>query len=120
MVNSTSTHQGGCHCGAVRYTVKLDTTGEAIECNCSMCSRVGSLLMFTTPDNFALEKGEDDLTDYQFNKHVIHHLFCKTCGIKSFARGTGPRGPMVAINVRCLDDVDVFTQPRKHHNGKHT
>jgi hypothetical protein len=117
---ANETHHGGCHCGAVRYTVTLDTAGEAIECNCSMCGRVGSLFMFTTPDNFVLEKGDDNLTDYVFNKHVIHHLFCKTCGIKSFARGTGPRGPMIAINVRCLDDVDVFTQPRKRYEGKRT
>jgi hypothetical protein len=30
------------------------------------------------------------------------------CGIKSFARGTGPGGrEMVAINARCLTGVDV-------------
>src|SRR3954452_24544128 len=105
---ANDTHHGGCHCGAVRYTVKLDTAGDAIECNCSMCGRVGSLLMFTTPDNFVLDKGDDNLTDYLFNKHVIHHLFCKTCGIKSFARGKDKTGgDSVAINTRCLDGVEL-------------
>jgi hypothetical protein len=33
---------------------------------------------------------------------------CPTCGIESFARGAGPDGKeMIAINVRCLDGVDV-------------
>jgi hypothetical protein len=113
-----TTHKGSCHCGAVRYSVSLDTTQQAIECNCSMCGRSGSLLLFTTPENFTLEQGEDNLTDYQFNKHVIHHLFCKTCGIKPFAHGVGPKGPTVAINLRCLDDVEVFTQPRHQFDGK--
>ena len=113
-----STQHGGCHCGAVRYTVELDPMAEAISCNCSMCGRSGAILSFVTPDKFTLDKGQDNLTDYQFNKHVIHHVFCKTCGIKSFARGQGPKGPMVAINVRCLDDVDVFKQPRNEFDGK--
>ena len=65
------------------------------------------MLQFVSPDKFTLEKGEDNLTDYKFNKHVIHHVFCKTCGIKSFARGTGKDGPTVAVNTRCLDDVEV-------------
>jgi hypothetical protein len=113
-----TTHRGGCHCGAVRYTVELDTSQEAIVCNCSMCGRSGSMLLFVSPDKFTLESGEANLTDYQFNAHNIHHLFCKTCGIKSFARGTGRAGPMIAINARCLDDVDVFAQPTQQFDGK--
>ena len=67
---------------------------------------------------YRLEKGEQNLTDYQFNKQVIHHLFCKTCGIRSFARGTSPKGPMVAINTRCLDNVDAATLNIQHVDGK--
>jgi len=64
--------------------------------------------MFVTPENFALRAGNDDLADYQFNKKVIHHLFCRECGIASFSRGKKPDGTeMIAINVRCLDGVDV-------------
>jgi len=100
------TYSGGCQCGAVRYDVSMEL-GDVIACNCSRCGRLGSLLAFAPAQNFTLKSGEDALTDFQFNKHVIHHLFCKTCGIESFARGTGPDGTeMVAINARCLDGVD--------------
>jgi len=52
--------------------------------------------------------GGDGLKDYQFNKKMIHHLLCPDCGIESFARGRAPEGKeMVAINVRCLEGVDV-------------
>ena len=105
---STGTHHGGCHCGAVRYHVEIDPGAKAIVCNCSMCGRSGAVLQFVPRDKFTLERGEDNLTDYKFNKHVIHHVFCKTCGIKSFAYGKGQTGEMVAINLRCLDDIDIF------------
>lgn len=115
---SEGTHHGGCHCGAVRYTVTLDLSTPALACNCSMCGRAGGLLSFVPASKFTLDQGEDSLTDYQFNKHVIHHLFCKKCGIKAFARGKGPNGETVAVNVRTLDDVDVFTVPTKQFDGK--
>ena len=102
----TEKRAGGCQCGAVRYTVELERGGRVISCNCSMCGRAGTLLTFVPASKFHLDCGADATTDYQFNKHVIHHVFCKTCGIKSFARGTTPNGPMVAINVRCLDGFE--------------
>ncbi len=103
---SETTYEGGCHCGRVRYAVKLDLSQPVVSCNCSMCGRSGTLLAFAPITAFTLVSGEDSLTDYQFNKHAIHHVFCKVCGIKSFARGQSPHGEMAAINVRCLDGVD--------------
>jgi hypothetical protein len=105
---AVSTHKGGCHCGAVRYHVEIDLDAPALSCNCSMCGRTGTLLQFVPEASFTLEQGEGNLTDYQFNRHVIHHVFCKTCGIKAFARGSGPKGPTVAVNIRTLDDIDTF------------
>jgi hypothetical protein len=112
------TYSGGCQCGNVRYEVQLDLSG-VIACNCSRCRRLGSLLAFAPEESFTLLKGEDAMTDYTFNKHAIHHLFCTTCGIQSFSRGTAPDGrKMAAINVRCLDDVDVDTLPVQKVDGR--
>jgi hypothetical protein len=103
-----SKQHGGCHCGAVRYQVDIDADVAPITCNCSMCGRSGTLLSFVPETAFRLEKGESNLTDYQFAKNIIHHVFCKTCGIKAFARGVGQHGPMIAINMRTLDGADAF------------
>lgn len=99
-------YSGGCHCGKVRYEV-MANLAQVFSCNCSMCQKKGTLLAFVPADAFNLIKGEDSLTDYQFNKHVIHHLFCATCGVTSFARGKSEQGEMAAINVRCLDDINI-------------
>lgn len=103
------THLGGCQCGKVRYEVALDLDQPVISCNCSRCGRLGSLLSFAPANEFKLISGEGDMTEYQFNKHAIHHLFCATCGIQSFARGVNPKNgaEMAAVNVRCLDNIDV-------------
>jgi len=103
----TEKRVGGCQCGAVRYTVELVPGTTVQSCNCSMCGKSATLLAFVPASSFNLQSGADATTDYLFNKHHIHHLFCRTCGIKSFARGTGPDGePMVAVNVRCLDGFE--------------
>ena len=102
----TDNYSGGCHCGRVRYDDSADL-GQVLECNCSHCQSKGFLLTFVPPSQFTLHSGEDNLTEYQFNKKIIQHLFCKTCGVQPFARGKMPDGsPAVAINVRCLAGVD--------------
>jgi hypothetical protein len=101
------TYAGSCHCGRVRYETEADL-GQVIACNCSICRKRGALLAFVPADKFRLASGNDALVDYQFNKRVIHHFFCATCGVGSFGRGIGPNGvEMVALNVRCLDGVDL-------------
>lgn len=112
------TYSGGCHCGAVRYKVTLALEG-AITCNCSICSKTGTMLAFVPVAQFELTSGGDALTDYQFGKKHIHHLFCRRCGIRSFSRGADRAGrEMVAVNVRCLDDVDVGAVPPRPFDGK--
>ncbi|MFP3921183.1 MAG: GFA family protein [Dichotomicrobium sp.] len=111
-------YTGGCQCGAVRYEVALEL-GQVNACNCSRCARLGSLFAFTPAENFKLLSGEDAMADYQFNNKRIHHLFCATCGIESFARGKGPDGSeMVAINARCLDGVDPDSLTVNKIDGK--
>src|SRR5690242_12725347 len=114
-----TTYNGSCHCGAVRYEATIDLQRPVISCNCTLCGRTGSLLAFIPVGVFRLLAGYGSLTHYLVNKHVIHLLFCKVCGIKSFARGKRPDGmPMIAVNARCLEGVDVATLNVKPYEGK--
>lgn len=111
-------YHGSCQCGEVAFEADLDL-GSTITCNCSRCQRLGSVLTFATPQAFTLLRGEGNLSEYLFNKHVIHHLFCKTCGIESFARGKAPNGnEMIAVNVNCLEGVDPRALPSRHFTGR--
>ena len=102
------TYTGHCHCGAVRFEAQLDLTKPVISCNCSHCGMKGWLLTFIPATQFTLHSGEENLTEYRFNKKHIEHLFCKTCGVQCFARGKDKDGnDTYAVNVRTLDDVDL-------------
>lgn len=74
------------------------------------------LLYFVDNDKFTLLSGADNLSEYLFNKKAIRHLFCKTCGTQAHAEGI--TFLKVCINVRCVDDIDLATIPRKAFNGK--
>lgn len=111
-------YRGGCQCGAVAYEVDADLD-STITCNCSRCQRLGAVLAFAPRDGFELKSGEENLAEYRFNTKKIRHLFCKTCGIESFALGAMPDGsPIAAINVNCLEDVDPRALDSKHVDGK--
>ena len=111
-------YSGSCQCGAVRYEATVDLD-ETVSCNCSRCGRLGAILAFTPEDRFELTSGEGELTEYLFNRNTIHHLFCKVCGIQSFARATTPDGrKMVAVNARTLEGVDPDALDPKKVDGK--
>ena len=110
-------YHGSRQCGAVDFDVDIEL-GHTITCNCSRCKRLGSVLAFAPREDFTLNSGEGNLTEYLFNKHQIHHLFCKICGIESFAYATGPdEAEMVAVNANCLDGVDPRSLAPQHYDG---
>ena len=111
-------YQGSCHCGRVAYEVEGEI-GTVVECNCSICSRKGWLLWFVPRERLRLTTPEENAGTYLFNKHVIKHRFCKTCGISPYSEGTDPRGNLTAaINVRCLEGVDPAALTVHHYDGR--
>lgn len=95
-------YAGGCHCGTVRFRVRLATT-SAIECNCSICAAKGFIGLIVSKENFEVLEGEEHLRTYQFNTATARHRFCKTCGIHPFSHPRShPQG--YDVNARCLDE----------------
>jgi len=111
-------HHGSCHCGDMRFEVDAEIT-QAMECNCSHCSRKGYLLCFVPREKLRHEIPEHHMATYTFHKHIIQHHFCLRCGCAPFAEGTDPKGnPTAAINVRCLEGVDLAQIKRVPIDGK--
>jgi len=104
--NEPTTYEGGCHCGAVRFSVVVDQHKD--DCNCSICRKKGFLHLIVPQDKFVLLQGTDELATYTFNTGVAQHKFCRVCGMHPFYI---PRShpDCIDVNVRCLDG-DVLSQ----------
>lgn len=110
--------RGSCHCGTIAFDVEGEIK-EAMACNCSICQRKGSLMWFVPRDKLTLVKGEGAMSTYTFNKHVIQHHFCPTCGIHPFGEGKDPKGnSMAAVNINCLENLDVASVKVQHYDGR--
>jgi len=111
-------YKGSCHCGQIAYEIEGEP-GQVMECNCSHCSRKGYLLWFVPHEQLRLSTPESGLATYTFNKHKIKHRFCPNCGCAPFGEATDQSGkPMAAVNVRCLEDIDLTELERIPVDGR--
>jgi hypothetical protein len=113
MSDALRTYGGGCHCGAVRFEVDATDPIRALDCNCSMCARTGFLHLIVPASRFRLLSDAGRLATYAFGTGVAKHLFCATCGVKSYyVPRSNPDG--FSVNVRCLDgypDLALTVEP---------
>ena len=84
-IANPKTYTGSCHCGAI--TVAMTTKGalpeggeDVLECDCSICTRNGTVLIYPTPDQVSITN-EAGLTSYSFGRKFQTHDFCSTCGV---------------------------------------
>jgi len=104
------TYRGSCHCGAVVFEADADLESGTFRCNCSICYKSRAWMAAVPRGDFRLIAGEGEMTEYEFGQKRLQHFFCKTCGVRPFTRGIGPRGePIVALRVNALDGVDART-----------
>jgi hypothetical protein len=99
--------EGGCHCKRVRFEAEVPRTVEVLDCNCSICAATGFRHLIVPHADFRLLSGGEALTSYRFGTGAANHLFCATCGIKSFYQ---PRSHADAwsVNLNALDDSSVL------------
>ena len=111
-------YKGSCHCGQIAFEVEGEIKG-AMACNCSICSRKGVLMWFVPREKLRLLTPDEAASTYMFNKHVIKHRFCPTCGIHPYGEGVDPKGNRIAaINIRCLEGVDLASIPVQDFDGR--
>jgi hypothetical protein len=116
-MSKITTFTGGCHCGKVRYQVRVEKL-EATECNCSICAKKGFIHLIVPESRFTLLQGQADLSTYTFNTGIAKHHFCRHCGIHAFYRPRShPDG--YDINLRCLDDDAIDLFEITSFDGKH-
>jgi hypothetical protein len=108
MIRDITEARGACHCGSVRFTVKLsDGLRTARRCNCSYCRMRGAVAVSAELDGIVIEQGEDALSVYQFNTGTAKHYFCSTCGIYTFHQRRS-NNAQYGVNVACLEGISPF------------
>ena len=111
----TSTFQGACHCGAIRFEIQTDFP-ELTTCDCSICVRKNALMVKVHQDQFRIIAGEASLTAYQFHTRTARHFFCKTCGIYPFHRKR-VTPDFLGINLYCLEGFEPTGIPVRRTVG---
>ena len=112
------TYSGSCHCRRITFEIDADIS-KVVECNCSICSKRGSLLAFVPAAQMRLHAEGSQLSSYTFNKHAIRHQFCPVCGVAPFSRGASGEGSETfAVNVRCLDGIELQSLEIQPYDGR--
>jgi len=109
--------EGGCHCGKVRFEAEVPEAVKLLDCNCSVCRATGYLHLNVPHKDFRLLTDAAALTSYRFGTGMANHLFCATCGIKSFYQ---PRShpDHWSVNWNVLDDVSGLTATVTRFDGR--
>ena len=113
-------HNGGCHCGAVRFIAEVDASSGS-RCNCSICTKLSHVTAIVKPDKLRLTQGEDALLSYAWGSKVGTRYFCRHCGITVFGRGSLAElgGEYASVSLNTLDDVDPIDIKVVHWDGRH-
>ena len=132
------TYHGSCHCGVVRFACELDLAPpgrrsepelpgvwgtSTFRCNCSYCLKTRFWKGFVRAADFRVTEGEDALADYRHGGRLIHHFFCRHCGIHPFGKADFQQlgGEFHAVNIACLDDAseaELATAPITYEDGR--
>lgn len=108
-----SEHQGSCHCGRMRLTLR-DSLVDAAECNCSICRRTAGLWHYCAPDRVTVEGAG---VSYQQGDRSLDLWHCPTCGCTTHWTPTDPSYPRMGVNLRMFDPALVCALPRRFVDG---
>lgn len=114
-------HQGGCHCGAVRFEVSLEPGFKGSRCNCSVCAKTAVTGAIVKPHAFKLLAGAADVGSYVWGAAISTRYFCKHCGVHCYGVGYLEHvgGDYVSVNLNCVDDVDTSVLDIVYWDGRH-
>jgi hypothetical protein len=122
MTNDTriSQHHGSCLCGDVKFEVELDPS-RGSRCNCTLCTRLGTVGNIVKPAAFRLLCPESKLAAFTRTPEIGSRFFCARC--HTFCYGKAHLeilgGDIVSVNMNCLEGFDVSRTEIVYWDGRH-
>ena len=103
---------GGCACGRIRYTVRIDND-EAYLCHCRMCQRATGSVSIAFKNVKKADVAWESEPDYYRSSPIAHRPYCRDCG--SSLGFAFPDSENMDLTVGSLDDPSRYRP--KHHFG---
>lgn len=109
---TSTTHSGGCQCGAVRYRI-AGPLGPAGICHCRMCQKAfgswGAALVSVAAASLTWTRGQP--SEFR-SSAIVRRGFCRDCGTPLHMREDGD--PNYEIAIGTLDDPnDISAMERQ-------
>jgi hypothetical protein len=102
--------EGGCLCGAVRFTTEGEPVNVRI-CHCRRCQKaMGSPFYARALFDPKAVVIRDEVANYS-SSETLNRVFCPTCGTRLFSRRTN--GTAIGIALAVFDDRNAFA-PTEH------
>ncbi|HEX2804462.1 MAG TPA: GFA family protein [Sphingomicrobium sp.] len=104
---------GGCACGRVRFTAKIDND-DAYLCHCRMCQRSSGSISIAFKNVKAEDVAWESGPDWYESSPIARRPYCSACGTSlgfRYKEGSGN----IDLTVASFDDPSRF-EP-KHHFG---
>jgi hypothetical protein len=105
------THQGGCLCGQVRFSIDAEPIGARI-CWCRDCQRIASgsaTVNVLFPEDRVHYTG--DITTFEMiadSGNTVERGFCNKCGAQMYSKTVQPAGAPMRVRAGTLDDPELI------------
>ncbi len=105
--------EGGCYCGALRYTVEGEPMFKA-QCHCRECQYISgggpNMFMLMPADGFRYSKGAPKTFTRSDLENAVTREFCAECGTHLITRRPGLAA--VVLKVGTLDNPALYGGPQ--------
>lgn len=112
---------GTCHCGAVRFEIS-ENPGRLVDCNCSICRRIGALWGHVPVTAVKLTCEPDATIAYVHGDRTLAFHTCRTCGCTTHWESLAPNeeDAVMAVNFRMCPDPDIARFEIRKFDGADT
>ena len=97
---------GACHCGQVRIDLP-DHPAALVNCNCSICRRIGALWAFYERDDLRIAGHPEHTTGYVWGARTITTFRCNGCGCVTHWEPLAAGKTKFGINLRNFDPHEL-------------